>query len=281
MLFDIVHERLAIGQERIRFRFRENMGIEIAVGATAAAVRYMKIKGESFTVAVHKKYLLWLLWGFTLCLFPGCHQDHTSPPASQVTAPDGMIYIPGGKFLTGSVKLADDPNIGPLREVSIPAFFIDKTEMSNAQVKAVFPEHTFIPGTENAPATALSYNQTVEVLARLGKRLPSSLEWEKAARGTDGRIYPWGNDPNYQGLAHVGTPRENTSCGWGHLVDVDSYPEGASPFGLLNTLGNAWEWVSDEPTKARPYHSIKGGAYGYPAHQNRLDNVSYEQPGAT
>lgn len=192
-----------------------------------------------------------------------------------------MAYIPGGEFFTGSTDLASDPSVGPLRKVSIPAFFIDKTEMSNAEVKKLKPQHSFPPGAENQPATALSWNEAVEVLALANKRLPSSLEWEKAARGTDGRIYPWGNEAEFEGRAHIGTPRENTSCGWGHLMDVTANEAGKSPFGLLNTVGNAWEWVSDEPTKQRPYHSIKGGAYGYPSHYNRLDNVTFEQPGAT
>jgi len=168
-----------------------------------------------------------------------------------------------------------------LRTVSIPAFYIDRTEVSNAQINAVWPEHRFPEGDDQQPATGLSWNQSVEVLARLNKRLPTALEWEKAARGTDGRVFPWGNDPDYTNRAHVGTPRENPSCGWGQLQPVTALEAGASPFGLLNTVGNAWEWVSDKPTSERPYHLIKGGAYGYPNHHNRLDNVSFEQPGAT
>jgi len=193
----------------------------------------------------------------------------------------GMVYIPAGEFMTGSERFADDPSVGPLRKVSLPAFFIDRTEMSNAQVKAVWSDHQFPKGEENYPAVGLSWNQAVEVLARVDKRLPSALEWEKAARGTDGRIYPWGNEPVFEGRAHVGTPRENPTCGWGQLLEVTALEDGAGPFGLLNTLGNAWEWVGDEPTSARPYHLIKGGAYGYSEQYNRLDNVSFEQPGAT
>lgn len=192
-----------------------------------------------------------------------------------------MVYVEGGIFLTGSKDYASDPGVGPLREVSIPAFYIDKTEMSNAQVKAVWPEHQFAPGQENHPATGLTWNQAVEVLAKVDKRLPSLYEWEKAARGTDGRIYPWGNEPRFEGRAHVGSPREDESCSWGELLEVTALEAGQSPYGLLNTLGNAWEWVADEPTRQNPYHSIKGGAFGYPSHYNRLDNVSFEQPGAT
>lgn len=210
-----------------------------------------------------------------------CANDHSSPPVSQVTPPPGMVYVPGGSFLTGSDSLAADPAVGPLRQESLPAFYIDRTEVSNAQVREVLPDHQFPAGQENRPATGLTWDQATTVLAAQGKRLPTSLEWEKAARGTDGRIYPWGNDPSFEGRAHVGTPRENPACAWGQLVDVDSMPEGQSPFGLHHTLGNAWEWVADPPTVSRPFHLIKGGAYGYAPQYLRLDNTSFEQPGAT
>jgi formylglycine-generating enzyme required for sulfatase activity len=192
-----------------------------------------------------------------------------------------MVYVQAGEFITGSERFADDPAIGPVRTASVPAFYIDKTEMSNAQVQAVWPEHTFSPGLEAHPAVGLSWNQAVEVLSKTDKRLPTSLEWEKASRGTDGRIYPWGDEASFEGRAHVGTPRENPACGWGELIEVTALEDGASPYGLLNTLGNAWEWVGDAPTSDRPYHSIKGGAYGYSEQYIRLDNVSFEQPGAT
>ncbi|MCA9776117.1 MAG: SUMF1/EgtB/PvdO family nonheme iron enzyme, partial [Candidatus Eremiobacteraeota bacterium] len=94
-----------------------------------------------------------------------------------------MIYIPAGEFLTGSERFSGDPSVGPLRKISLPAFFIDRTEMSNAQVQAVRPDHSYRQGEENYPAVGLSWNQAVEVLANLDKRLPSALEWEKAARG--------------------------------------------------------------------------------------------------
>jgi iron(II)-dependent oxidoreductase len=195
-----------------------------------------------------------------------------------------MVYVPGGEFTTGSEKNAFEPDIGPLRKVYVGPFFIDKTEVSNAEVKKVWPEHRVLPGQANKPATALSFNQTVDVLSRMGKRLPTSMEWEKAARGEDGRTYPWGNEAKFANRAHVGKPQDHkghTACGWGELMAVDSYPEGASPYGLLNTVGNAFEWVGDQPTSQRPYHMIRGGAFGYPEHYNRLDSVTYEQPGAT
>lgn len=209
----------------------------------------------------------------------------SSPPADQVTPPAGMVYVPGGKFLTGSTDYASDPDVGALREVYVGPFFIDRTEISNAEVKRVWPEFTLIPGSEDKPAVELSWNEAVDVLSRMGKRLPTSLEWEKAGRGTDGRKFPWGDSSDFKGRAHVGTPADHKSkdhkCGWGELVAVTENPAGASPYGALNMVGNVFEWVGDPPTSQRPYHLIRGGAFGYPAHHNRLDTVTYEQPGAT
>lgn len=218
----------------------------------------------------------------------GCNRVASSPPPEEVTPPEGMVYVPAGEFLTGSEKLAGDPDVGPLRKVQVGAYYIDKTEVTNAQVKAVWPNHLYPEGADNLPATGLPFSKVEEVLALMGKRLPTHLEWEKAARGTDGRIYPWGNEPEFADRAHVGKPgqdqghgSEGHSCSWGQLVAVDSFPAGASPYGLLNTLGNAWEFVGDEPTETRPYHIIKGGAYGYSEQYIRLDGVAFEQPGQT
>lgn len=269
------------------------MRIEIAVAATVPAVRKMEVEtvgkvllGVIETLLVGRHLTKTLLLALTLSL--GCTKTHSSPPAAEVTPPPGMVYVEAGEFFTGSEKLASDPDVGALRKVSIPAFYIDKTEVSNAQVKAVWPEHAYRRGEDDKPATGLPFDKVVEVLALMDKRLPTSLEWEKAARGTDGRIYPWGNDPESEGKAHIGTPKEDKNhgqkghmCTWGQLVEVTAYPDGASPYGLLNTLGNAWEFVGDEPTESRPYHMIKGGAYGYKPIYNRLDGVSFEQPGQT
>lgn len=194
-----------------------------------------------------------------------------------------MAYVPGGTFLTGSEDYATDPDVGPIRPTEIGPFFIDKTEVSNAQVQRVWPQHHYPPGEEDHPATGLDWETAKLVLAKMDKRLPTAQEWELASRGHDGRPFPWGTDPNMEGKAHVGRPSPEApkACAFGQLLPVDSYPEGASPYGLLNTVGNAWEWVSDAPTKQRPYHLIKGGAYGYRERHNRLDTVSYEQPGTT
>ncbi len=224
------------------------------------------------------------LAGASLLLLGGCSlSDSLQPP--ETAPPPGMVTIPGGSFLTGSEEFPGDPDVGQLRTAEVRAFYIDVTEVSNAEVLAVWPEHTYPEGEDHKPATGLAFEQVVEVLSRMDKRLPSKLEWEKAARGEDGRIFPWGNEPVYENRAHVGVPNSKDwgedACPWGQMVEVTANAAGASPYGLLNTVGNAWEFVGDPPTKTRPYHMIKGGAYGYRPQYNRLDTVSYEQPGVT
>lgn len=190
-----------------------------------------------------------------------------------------MVLVPGGPFLTGSDDPEADEAVGPLREASVPSFYIDETEVTNAEVKAVDPGYEFPEGREHHPATGLTRAEAAAILSKMGKRLPTALEWEKAARGTDGRSFPWGFE-NREGVAHVGDVTQGCRLESG-LAPVGSYPEGASPYGCLDMVGNAWEWVSDDAPGKPVRHLIRGGAYGYPQRHNRVYGYGLEDPGVT
>jgi eukaryotic-like serine/threonine-protein kinase len=175
---------------------------------------------------------------------------------------DGMklLYVPTGNFLMGSSD-ADplaQPNEKPQHTVYLDAFWIDQTVVSNAmyakcvQVGACttsfyilkegptmfmdpyYGNHQY----DNYPVLFVTWDQAVAYCKWAGRRLPTEAEWEKAARGTDGRIYPWGNQPPNDNLALYDQE------GYGPM-SVDSHPLGASPYGALNMAGNVWQWVSD------------------------------------
>ena len=129
----------------------------------------------------------------------------------------------------------------------LSAYWIDKVEVTNAQyVKCVAAGACRASGYagdsqfngDQQPVVGISWDDAVAYGKWVGARLPTEAEWEKAARGTDGRIYPWGNqwDP---------TKLNSKEAGPGRPTDVGHYPAGASSYGALDMAGNVWEWVSN------------------------------------
>lgn len=161
-----------------------------------------------------------------------------------------QVYIPAGKFLMGT----DDPAVeksNPQHEVTLSAYWIDQIEVTNAMylrcVEAgacdepyLHGEHPYYdkPGYENYPVVFVTWFSAKKYCAWAGRRLPTEAEWEKAARGIDGRSYPWGESAPEPALANFGGLLNSP-------LPVDRYPGGASPFGVLNMAGNVREWVSD------------------------------------
>ena len=155
-----------------------------------------------------------------------------------------MVLIPGGKFIYGKD--------GAKQEISLPGFMIDKYEVTNDQYAKINPghHHEYEPGEGDLPAGWVSQIDAGEYCKTLGKRLPTEQEWEKAARGTDGRIYPWGNE--FDESAAV------TSETAGKAMVVGSRPKGASPFGVMDMSGNVWEWTDSYNDR---YAILRGGSY--------------------
>jgi len=172
----------------------------------------------------------------------------------------GMVRVPAGEFFSGCNEEVDsecyeDEKPGKKRYVS--AFAIDGTEVTvEAYRECVRAGRCKEPGTgrscnwgrgdrEGHPANCVDWNQATAYCAWKGKRLPTEWEWEKAARGTDGRKYPWGNE---QVSCRQAVIRQGgTACGRGNTTfKVASKPLGVSPYGAHDMIGNVWEWTSSQ-----------------------------------
>ncbi len=150
--------------------------------------------------------------------------------------PLGMVFVSAGEFIFGVNGGA--PDEAPERKVHLGAYYIDKLEVTNKQFAQVFPGHIFDPLLADYPVRGVSWSQAGEYARAVGKRLPTEMEWEKAARGADGLEYPWGNKFDstlcnaYKGLDSK-------------VAKVGQYRGGASPYGLMDVSGNVYEWTFD------------------------------------
>jgi len=157
-----------------------------------------------------------------------------------------MVAVPAGEYTIGSKKCF------------VPAFRIDKYPVTNQQWREFRPDHTFSKGLENHPVTNVDFVQATMYARWKGKRLPSEREWEAAARGPEAFRFPWGQTPD---------PRR-ANCADNKLrrtTPVTQYPRGASPFGCMDMLGNASEWVDDwdlGKDNSLANRVVKGGGFG-------------------
>jgi hypothetical protein len=160
--------------------------------------------------------------------------------------PPNMVLVPAGEFLMGST-LAD--NQKPEHTVYVDAFYLDQYEVTWKQYQEfkLLSRLTVSAGSgsgDNYPVVNVNWNDATAYCGWLGKRLPTEAEWEKAARGSGGRTYPWGNEAVDAG----GIYRANyntSSDGYSNVAPVGSFPAGVSPFGVYDMAGNVWEWVAD------------------------------------
>jgi formylglycine-generating enzyme required for sulfatase activity len=188
---------------------------------------------------------------------------HASRPAHD------RVAISAGPFTAGSTRGDEDER--PVRKVTVKAFAIDRTEVTRGDYAACVTaghcqataDKTVADGPEaRLPITGVDWNDAQAYCKFAGGRLPSEVEWEKAARGTDGREYPWGNDID---CAHAnwGSFEGEGPCAGknpGHPVAVGQYPTGASPYGLLDMGGNVWEWVADRYDGDPARRVVRGGS---------------------
>jgi formylglycine-generating enzyme required for sulfatase activity len=195
-----------------------------------------------------------------------------APPGPQagdtrLRSKDGMVmvYVPAGEFAMGSPSGQGDDDEHPQHTVTLDAFWIDRTEVTNEQFRAfvnaaghpapttcTWGDPTFDdPAKAKHPVVCVGWDDAVAYCRWVGARLPTEAEWEKAARGTDGRVYPWGDsldgskvnfcDRNCQYLHKDADAND----GYAQTAPVGSYRDGASPYGVLDMAGSVWEWVGD------------------------------------
>jgi formylglycine-generating enzyme required for sulfatase activity len=211
-------------------------------------------------------------------------------------AAEDMIAIPAGPFTMGSDDGPADER--PAHRVTLPVFLIDRYPVTNAsyadflnaagnhnaegerlfdlddpdaRVHRVGKTWAAHPGHEKHPVVEVTWAGARDYCAWAGKRLPTEAEWEKAARGSDGRRYPWGGQPPDR-------KRAQFSARFNETAPVDAFATGASPYGVQDMAGNAWEWVSTayrpypydgrdgrEDLKAGPVRGTRGGGHDSPA----------------
>jgi gamma-glutamyl hercynylcysteine S-oxide synthase len=207
-------------------------------------------------------------------------------------APEGMVRVPGGPFdfkVRGTEIEGDASNIvdvqypwedSPRRfheeTMQVAPFFIDKYPVTNAQFKQFLDATHYSPvdkinflrdwkdgafptGWDNRPVTWISLEDARAYAQWAGKRLPHEWEWQFAAEGLDGRSYPWGNQ-----MLPANVPTPATGRTMPGPDPVDAHPQGASPFGVMDMVGNVWQWTDefeDEHTRAA---IVRGGDYYQP-----------------
>jgi len=193
--------------------------------------------------------------------------------------PNKMVLIPAGSFIMGTdIRFPDE---GPEHKVYLKAYYIDKYAVTNLQYKKFidathrrspsnFVNRTYPDGKVDHPVTFVNWYDAKAYCEWAGKRLPTDEEWEKAARGTDGRMFPWGNEFN---INNANTPmRWNVLHMEGDTSPVGAFKGGASPYGLYDMSGNVWEWTSSwyEPypgnthvseNYGEKYKVLKGGSW--------------------
>lgn len=193
-------------------------------------------------------------------------QEPQGPPPRLQDKFGEMLLIPEGAFVSGRENTVK----------KLPAYYIDKTEVSVAMWNQFSQAmgRTAKDDPADFPATKVTFSEAVEYCTWAGKRLPTADEWEKAARGKDGRLYPWGHEPDATKANVKGNPnlKENS------LQPVESMPESATPEGVLHLAGNAWEWVEDprkptpeivkafaafKATNEEPWTTMRGGGFDF------------------
>ncbi len=213
--------------------------------------------------------------------------------AGCASPPPDMVRVPAGEFTMGSNEVDREAkaiqygsrkpwfaNEHPERKLNLKEFYIDRTEATNRQYKefvdsqghrppANWPNGAFPQNIADHPVVFVNYHDAEAYCKWKGRRLPAEAEWEKAARGADGRRFPWGNDFDLK--------KVNTLGEYGGTTPVGMFQDGKSPYGALDMAGNAQEWTSDwylpypgndfkDADYGEKFKVVRGGSWGGMGH---------------
>lgn len=170
----------------------------------------------------------------------------STPPPTPPTIPDGMVLVAGGEFMMGSDR--GDEYSRPPQKMTVASFYIDIYEVTNEEYKKFVDQKSYKPpqqwtngeypaGQARFPVTGVNWEDANAYAAWAGKRLPTEAEWEFAARGNDGRMYPWGENWD---------PKMANAAGQVQAMQEVGKRPGKSPFGAFDMAGNAWEWTASD-----------------------------------
>ncbi len=191
--------------------------------------------------------------------------------AQALPTSDDMIRIPAGSYSVGIDKTGD--SYAPIQQVDLKEFWIDQYEVANNQYAQFVTETNHEPPAnwgdstpptdqEDHPVSGIAWETAVAYCTWANKRLPTEAEWEVAARGSEGRLFPWGNNQSVVSLPGGGTYK------------IGDKPTNQSPFGVFDMAGNVWEWVGDTYTAVEQGNRVlHGGANGF------LQNMAYRLQG--
>lgn len=189
--------------------------------------------------------------------------NKTTRKTAKKPSPPNMAYVPAGEFIMGSNERWDDESPEYIEKTG--SFYIDLYEIANEDYKKFadathrepphhWPNGEIPKGKEKHPVIYVNWFDATDYCEWAGKRLPTEEEWEKAARGEEGHIYPWGNEWD---MNKSNNPYKHSTG----TETVGSYPAGKSPYGLYDMSGNVWEWV-DSYYLPHPGNTIPRQEYG-------------------
>jgi formylglycine-generating enzyme required for sulfatase activity len=192
-------------------------------------------------------------------------------PQEAIAVIEGMVLVPEGEFLAGA---AGEPT-------PCDAFYVDIYPVTNADYKRFIDSSGYRPpkfwsqkrlDDPNAPVVGVSWYDADKYATWAGKVLPTSTQWEKAARGFEGRVFPWGTD------------LDESFANYGHMdgedmtTPVEQYPENRSVFGACDLVGNVWEWTRDWDTIEIDMKIVRGGSWTDSAAFLRSDRHLFANP---